>query len=43
MHRHYRSGLHYREPGFDVPLQLQQVSTHSICVGKFESFSSKQN
>lgn len=35
MCRHYRSGLHYRESGFDVPSWLQQVSPHSICVGEF--------
>ena len=41
MCRHYRSGPHYKESSFDVPSRLEQVSTHSICVGEFERFSSK--
>lgn len=32
MCRHCRSGLHYKESGFDVPSWLQQVSPHSPSV-----------
>lgn len=38
---HYRTGPCYKAPSFDVPSQLQQVSAHSVCVGEFERFSSK--
>lgn len=41
MCRHYRSGLHYRESGFNVPSWLQQVFPYSIRVGEFECFASE--